>query len=200
MARIVVEGPIGVGKTSLTHALAESLDARTVLEVVEDNPFLARFYDDPERHSFSVQAFFLVSRFKQAQELNQGFLFERHVVSDYMFEKDWIFASLNLQGDEWALYEDLYLQLRPKLAPPDLTVYLRADIDLLLKRIAMRDRPFERRIDPAYLERLCTAYDAYFESHSGPLHVIEASSVDFVASRRDRDAVLSDVLKLAKVA
>lgn len=200
MARIVVEGPIGVGKTSLTHALAESLDARTVLEVVEDNPFLARFYDDPERHSFSVQAFFLVSRFKQAQELNQGFLFERHVVSDYMFEKDWIFASLNLQGDEWALYEDLYLQLRPKLAPPDLTVYLRADIDLLLKRIAMRDRPFERRIDPAYLERLCAAYDAYFESHSGPLHVIEASSVDFVASRRDRDAVLSDVLKLAKVA
>jgi deoxyadenosine/deoxycytidine kinase len=200
MARIVVEGPIGVGKTSLTHALADALAAKTVLEVVEENPFLARFYDDPERHSFSVQAFFLVSRFKQAQELNQGFLFQSHVVSDYMFDKDWIFASLNLQGDEWTLYEDLYHQLKPKLTPPDLTVYLRADVDLLLRRIAKRDRPFERDIDPDYLARLCASYDAYFEDHGGPLHVIEADSVDFVASRRDRDAVLADVLKLAKVA
>jgi len=108
MANIVVEGPIGVGKTSLTRLLAEAIGARQVLEVVEENPFLASFYQDPGRYAFSTQSFFLLSRFKQSQELGQGSLFARHVVADYLFDKDWIFASLNLQGDEWELYQDLY--------------------------------------------------------------------------------------------
>jgi len=200
MANIVVEGPIGVGKTSLTRLLAEAIGARQVLEVVEENPFLASFYQDPERYAFSTQSFFLLSRFKQSQELGQGSLFARHVVADYLFDKDWIFASLNLQGDEWELYQDLYRSLRPKLAPPDLVVYLRADPELLLPRIAQRARPFERDMDPEYLRRLGSAYDAWFEHCPYPLHVIEASDVDFVASAVDRDAVLADVLQLAKVA
>ena len=200
MANIVVEGPIGVGKTSLTRLLAEAIGARQVLEVVEENPFLASFYQDPERYAFSTQSFFLLSRFKQSQELGQGSLFARHVVADYLFDKDWIFASLNLQGDEWELYQDLYRSLRPKLAPPDLVVYLRADPDVLLPRIAQRARPFERNMDPEYLRRLGLAYDAWFEHCPYPLHVIEASDVDFVASAADRDAVLADVLQLAKVA
>ena len=200
MANIVVEGPIGVGKTSLTRLLAEAIGARQVLEVVEENPFLASFYQDPGRYAFSTQSFFLLSRFKQSQELGQGSLFARHVVADYLFDKDWIFASLNLQGDEWELYQDLYRSLRPKLAPPDLVVYLRADPELLLPRIAQRARPFERDMDPEYLRRLGSAYDAWFEHCPYPLHVIEASDVDFVASAVDRDAVLADVLQLAKVA
>ncbi|MDZ7708148.1 MAG: deoxynucleoside kinase [Trueperaceae bacterium] len=200
MANIVVEGPIGVGKTSLTKLLADAIGARQVLEVVEENPFLAAFYQDPERYAFSTQSFFLLSRFKQSQELGQGSLFARHVVADYLFDKDWIFASLTLQGDEWELYQDLYRSLRPKLAPPDLVVYLRADPDVLLPRIAQRARPFERNMDPDYLRRLGSAYDAWFEHCPYPLHVIEASDVDFVASPADRDAVLADVLQLAKVA
>lgn len=200
MANIVVEGPIGVGKTSLTRLLADAIGARQVLEVVEENPFLASFYQDPERYAFSTQSFFLLSRFKQSQEMGQGSLFARHVVADYLFDKDWIFASLNLQGDEWELYQDLYRSLRPKLSPPDLVVYLRADPDVLLPRIAQRARPFERDMDPEYLRRLGLAYDEWFEHCPYPLHVIEASDVDFVASPADRDSVLADVLQLAKVA
>lgn len=200
MATIVVEGPIGAGKTSLSRLLAEQLAARLVLEVVEENPFLARFYEDPERWAFSAQAFFLLSRYKQVQELQQASLFHHHTVSDYLFDKDFIFASLNLRGDEWELYRDLYGQLAPKLTAPDLVVYLRADPDLLLERIARRGRPFERRIDPDYLRRLSRAYDEHFERAALPLHVIEASEVDFVARPQDREAVVADVLQLARVA
>jgi deoxyadenosine/deoxycytidine kinase len=200
MANIVVEGPIGVGKTSLTRYLAGAIHAREVLEVVEENPFLAPFYQDPERFAFPAQTFFLLSRFRQSQQHNQGSLFARHVVADYLFEKDWIFASLNLSGDEWELYQELYRSLAPKLVPPDLVVYLRADVDVLLGRIAGRARPFERDIDPDYLRRLNEAYDAWFTHCPYPLHVIEAADVDFVASEEDRAALLSDILQLAKVA
>ena len=200
MANIVVEGPIGVGKTSLTRYLADAIGARQVLEVVEENPFLASFYGDPERFAFSAQTFFLLSRFRQSQQQRQGSLFAPHVVADYLFEKDWIFASLNLHGDEWELYQELYRSLAPKLAPPDLVVYLRADVEVLLKRIDMRGRPFERNMDPDYLRRLNAAYDAWFERCPHPLHVIDAAGVDFVASERDRSALLDDILQLAKVA
>lgn len=200
MATIVVEGPIGVGKTSLSRLLAEELRARLVLEVVEENPFLERFYEDPERWAFSTQSFFLLSRYKQLQEMQQADLFHRHTVSDYLFDKDFIFASLNLRGDEWELYRDLYAQLAPKLATPDLVVYLRADPELLLERIARRGRPFERSMDPDYLRRIGEAYDEHLMRASLPLHVIEASEVDFVARPQDRKAVVADVLQLARVA
>ena len=144
LAYIVVEGPIGGGKTSLSRLLSETLQARLVLEVVEENPFLAPFYEDPARYAFNAQVFFLLSRYKQILDLNQGALFFEHTVSDYLFDKDFIFASLNLAGDEWALYEELYTQLKPKLAAPDLVVYLRAAPDLLLQRIAKRGRVFRK--------------------------------------------------------
>ena len=200
MATIAIEGPIGVGKTSLTHLLAERLDARVVLEVVEENPFLARFYEDPARWAFNVQTFFLLSRFRQSQEQAQGDLFATHTVADYLFDKDRIFASLNLRGDEWALYEDLYASLRPRLTPPDVVVHLRADPELLLQRIAKRGRPFETAIDPDYLRRLAAAYDAFFERYPHPVVTIPAAEVDFVGSPTDRDAVLAQVLAPLKAA
>ncbi|MDZ7703501.1 MAG: deoxynucleoside kinase [Trueperaceae bacterium] len=200
MAYIVVEGPIGVGKTSLSRILADELHARLVLEVVEENPFLAAFYDDPESYAFRVQVFFLLSRYKQSQDVQQGDLFYRHTVSDYLFDKDAIFAALNLRGDEWQLYEDLYRQLRPKLPRPDLTVYLRADPDLLLGRIAKRGRDFERDMAADYLARLNERYEAYFAHFDGPLEVIEAAEVDFVENPTDRERLLRRILQQAKVA
>ncbi len=200
MPFIAVDGPIGAGKTSLSQLLAEELGARLLLEVVEENPFLAPFYENPERYAFSAQTFFLLSRYKQVQELTQGSLFAEHTVADYLFDKDFIFASLNLRGDEWNLYRGLYAQLRPRVARPDLAVYLRAAPELLLSRIAKRGRPFEREIKADYLERLGEAYDRYFEYYDAPLHVIEAADYDFVTRGDDRERVLSTILNLARAA
>ncbi len=200
MAYIVVEGPIGGGKTSLSRLLSETLRARLVLEVVEENPFLAPFYEDPARYAFNAQVFFLLSRYKQILDLNQGALFFEHTVSDYLFDKDFIFASLNLAGDEWALYEELYMQLKPKLAAPDLVVYLRAAPDLLLRRIAKRGRVFEKNIEASYLRRLGEAYDGYFHAYRGPLHVVEAADYDFVGLECDRERLVGDIVRAARVA
>ncbi|CAA9332621.1 MAG: Deoxyadenosine kinase @ Deoxyguanosine kinase [uncultured Chloroflexia bacterium] len=200
MSFIVIEGPIGAGKTSLGRLLAEELEARLLLEVVEENPFLAPFYADPERYAFSVQTFFLLSRYKQVQELTQGSLFFADTVADYLFDKDFIFASLNLRGDEWRLYGGLYKQLRPRVPRPDLTVYLRAAPELLLERIAKRGRPFEQGIEAGYLHRLGEAYDRYFNHYDAPLHVIEAADYDFVESTSNREKLISEVLEMTKVA
>ena len=200
MPLIVTEGPIGAGKTSLSRLLAQELRARLVLEVVEENPFLAEFYGDPDRYAFSAQTFFLLSRYKQMQELMQGSLFYGGAVSDYLFDKDFIFASLNLKGDEWRLYETLYAQLSPKAPRPDLTVYLRASPELLLARIAQRGRPFERAIEADYLARLSSAYDRFFRTYDAPLLVLEAAAYDFVGSTNDREKVLADVLRHVQVA
>lgn len=199
MPFIVIEGPIGAGKTSLSRMLAAELNAQLVLEVVEENPFLAPFYRDPERYAFSTQTFFLLSRYKQVQEIGQGSLFFEHTVADYLFDKDFIFASLNLKGDEWELYRDLYRQLRPKLPEPELTVYLRADPELLLGRIAKRGRAFEQGIESPYLRALSGAYDRYFEHYRAPLHVVQAADYDFVGSAADRKRLLGSILKLAQV-
>ena len=190
---IVVEGPIGAGKTSLTRILAEHFGAEVNLEVVEENPFLADFYHDKDRFAFSVQVFFLLSRFKQLSRLAQGSLFSSHVVSDYMFEKDFIFASMNLRDEEFSLYQDLFEQLRPQLAAPDLIIYLRAGISLLKERILKRGRPFERDMDPEYLVLLNERYDAFFLTHARPLLTLEADEFDFVEDPRDRDLVVQQV-------
>jgi deoxyguanosine kinase len=194
---IVVEGPIGAGKTSLSRLLADHLGAELNLEVVEENPFLAGFYADPQRYAFSVQVFFLLSRFKQLSRLNQGSLFSASVVSDYLFDKDFIFASMNLRDAEFDLYRELYEQLRPRLSTPDLTVYLHAEPDLLLERIAKRGRPFEQAMDPEYLRNLNRHYDEYFRTFQGDLLVLEAADYDFVGNPADRDTVLDLVLKRA---
>ncbi|WP_027482741.1 deoxynucleoside kinase [Deinococcus pimensis] len=190
---VVVEGPIGVGKTSLTHALAREFSARVNLEVVEENPFLAAFYEQPEAYAFQVQVFFLLSRFKQLQALTQAELFSGSVVSDYLFDKDFIFAAMNLRDHEFALYEDLYRHLSPRLAHPDLVVYLRAEPDLLLSRIARRGRAFEQTMDPEYLRELTRRYDEYFRTYPGPVLRIDAHAYDFVGNADDAAEVLGRV-------
>jgi deoxyguanosine kinase len=190
---IVVEGAIGVGKTSLCRILATEFKAALNLEVVEENPFLASFYENPERFSFNVQTFFLLSRFKQLSSLAQQSLFEAAVVSDYLFDKDFIFASMNLRDAEFELYKDLYTHLKPQLRLPDLIIYLRAETPLLLERIAKRGREFERNIDPNYLKTLNTHYENYFRAYTGKVLTLEALEYDYVENLFDQQRILEQV-------
>lgn len=190
---VVVEGPIGVGKTSLSRKLAARYGAELNLEIVEENPFLARFYEQPDAYAFQVQVFFLLSRFKQLSALSQPGLFSGNVVSDYLFDKDFIFAAMNLKDAEFALYEDLYSHLSPRLPSPDLVVYLRADTDELLRRIAKRGRPFETEMKAEYLADLTARYDEYFRTYAHPLLTIEAAGYDFVARPEDEQAILTEI-------
>jgi deoxyguanosine kinase len=151
---IVVEGPIGVGKTSLSNLLSERFRARRILEVVEENPFLSSFYTDRDKYAFQTQIFFLLSRFRQQQELFQQDLFNSVTVSDYLFAKDRIFACLTLDPNELSLYDRVFEALGPRVAKPDLVIYLQARLEVLLQRIKKRGREFERKFDPVYLEEL----------------------------------------------
>src|SRR5436853_2328794 len=151
---IVVEGPIGVGKTSLTRALAKRFAARSVFEIVEENPFLASFYQDRNKYAFQTQLFFLLSRFKQQQELFQQDLFSQATVSDYLFAKDRIFASITLDPNELALYERVYEHFGPRVMKPDLVIYFQARLAVLLARIRKRGRGSEGKFDPESLPEL----------------------------------------------
>ena len=183
---IVVEGPIGVGKTALTRALAKRFSARSVFELVEENPFLASFYQDRNKYAFQTQLFFLLSRFKQQQELFQQELFSQVTVSDYLFAKDRIFASITLDPNELALYERVYEHLGPRVMKPDLVIYLQARLDVLLTRIRKRGREFERKFDPEYLAELSRTYNDFFHRYDEtPLLVINTSDIDFVETERD---------------
>ncbi len=191
---IVVEGPIGVGKTSLTRALAERFSGRTVFEQVEENPFLASFYQDRNKYAFQTQLFFLLSRFKQQQELFQQELFSRVTVSDYLFAKDRIFASIPLDPNELALYERVYEHLGPRVMRPDLVIYLQARLEVLLARIRKRGREFERKLDPEYLGELARTYNDFFHRYDEtPLLVINTSDIDFVESERDFEELIRAV-------
>jgi deoxyguanosine kinase len=180
---IVVEGPIGVGKTTLARLLADALGARVVLEQVDENPFLKRFYDRPRQYAFQTQLFFLLTRYRQQKELAQQDLFGQNTVVDYLFAKDQIFAQLNLDTDELALYRQLFGLLDARLAKPDLVVYLQARVDVLLDRLRRRDREYERRISPEYIHGVAEAYrDFFFYYDETPLLVINSSEIDFVAN------------------
>jgi deoxyguanosine kinase len=188
---IVVEGPIGVGKTALTRALAKRFAARSVFEIVEENPFLASFYQDRNKYAFQTQLFFLLSRFKQQQELFQQELFSQATVSDYLFAKDRIFASITLDPNELALYERVYEHLGPRVMKPDLVIYLQARLDVLLARIRKRGREFERKFDPEYLAELSRTYNDFFHRYEEtPLLVINTSDIDFVESDRDFEELI----------
>jgi deoxyguanosine kinase len=181
---IVIEGVIGVGKTSLARLLARDLDARLNLEVVEENPFLACFYEDPRRYAFSTQLFFLLSRYQQQQGFFQQDLFKRRVVSDYLFAKDRIFANLNLDDIELQLYERVATELQGRVPNPDLVVYLQASVDLLMNRISRRGREYEREMKRTYIESLTEAYNHFFFHYDDcPLLVVNTNDIDFVHER-----------------
>lgn len=189
---IVVEGPIGVGKTSLAKILASEFRARSVFERVEDNPFLAKFYEDPQTYGFQNQIFFLLSRYQQQRELSQQELFREGTVADYLFAKDRIFATLNLSSDELALYQRLYGLLDPRVPKPDLVVYLQATAEVLYKRLKKRDKFYERNVTLEYLREVAQAYNQFFFRYEeSPLLVVNTSEIDFVASSED----LADLIK-----
>jgi len=191
-AYIALEGPIGVGKTTLAQTLARALNARLILEEEQQNPFLARFYEDPEKYAISVQLYFLLTRYNQQRELLQRPLLEQGTVADYLFAKDRIFANLNLAPDELVLYEQVYKLLDSKMAKPDLVVYLLANVDVLAERLRRRNRDFERDISYEYLERVSTAYrDFFFYYDEAPLLVVDTSEIDFVNNPND----LADLIR-----
>ena len=192
---IVTEGPLGVGKTSLTSLLAEELGARLLLERAEDNPFLSDFYKDSARYRFQTQMFFLLNRYRQQEEMAQPDLFTRITISDYLFAKDRIFAYLNLNDHELSLYEQIYKMLEPKIVRPDLVIFLQADTDTLLRRIKLRNRSFEKDINHDYIATVNEAYNQYFFHYSEtPLLVINTSDIDFVHRREDLDDLLKQIL------
>jgi deoxyguanosine kinase len=196
---IVVEGPIGVGKSSLTNLLSQRFGARRVMEVVEENPFLASFYGDRAKYAFQTQMFFLLSRFKQQQELFQQDLFNAVTVSDYLFAKDRIFAALTLEMDELKLYERMFEALGPRVTKPDLVIYLQARLDVLLRRINKRGREFERQFDASYLESLTKAYNEFFFHYNEtPLLVVNTSDIDFVNRAEDLEDLIQVVRQTKK--
>ena len=194
---IVTEGPIGVGKTSLTSLIAEELGARLILEQAEENPFLSDFYKDSARYRFQTQMFFLLNRYRQQEDMIQPDLFTRITISDYLFAKDRIFAYLNLNDHELALYEQIYKMLEPKIVRPDLVIFLQADTDTLLRRIRQRARQFEKEINRDYIASVNEAYNHYFFHYSQtPLLVINTTDIDFVNRRGDLDDLLKQILSM----
>lgn len=186
---IAIEGVIGVGKTTLARLLQPSFESVLLLEVFEENPFLSDFYSDRERYAFQTQIFFLLSRYHQQRRVVTEVLTkEANLIADYTFEKDALFAGINLGGDELEMYYKVHEALAEKVVAPDLVVYLRADTEVLMQRIAFRDRPYERNMDGAYIEQLNQAYDAFFTDHQSrrsPVLVIDTGRLDYVHNSAD---------------
>lgn len=185
---IAIEGVIGVGKTTLARLLHESFQSNLLMEVFEENPFLSQFYADRQRYAFQTQMFFLLSRYHQQRrsvpELTSG---GKNLCSDYTFEKDALFARINIAGDELVMYNRIHEALAEKITNPDLIVYLRAETPILMQRIAQRDRSYERNMQYAYIDELNRAYDDFFlkGSRSAPVLTIEAGLMDFVRYEKD---------------
>ncbi|HNP36766.1 MAG TPA: deoxynucleoside kinase [Woeseiaceae bacterium] len=195
---IAVEGPIGVGKTALATRLAKSLGAELMLEEVEANPFLERFYRDGQRAALPAQMFFLFARARQIENLRQSDLFTEVRVADYLFAKDRLFAELNLDQDELSLYDQVAANLDIEPPVPDLVIYLQASVDSLLRRIAKRGRHFEARIERAYLERLTEVYARYFHSYDeGPMLIVNASQIDPVHNDADYERLFQQIEKIS---
>lgn len=191
---IVVEGPIGVGKTSLARRLAESMDGELILEENEANPFLERFYRTDRKAALPAQLFFLFQRARQLEELRQSDLFAPVRIADFHFSKDRLFAELNLDREELSLYEQISAKLEVEAPVPDLVIYLQASVDALLQRIARRGIAYERMIDRNYLERLTEAYARFFHAYDeGPLLIVNASSIDPVGNETDYDQLFRQI-------
>ena len=196
---IAVEGPIGVGKTSLARRLCASLSAQGVLEDATHNPFLERFYRNPRAGALPAQLYFLLQRAQQLTSLKQADLFAPVRVADYLLEKDRLFARVTLDEAEYALYEQLYTRLDIQVPKPDLVVYLQAPVDVLLERIARRGVAYEHYIDRGYLERLNEAYARFFhEFDTAPLLIVNAASIDPVSNQRDYDELLAAIRRMSR--
>jgi len=194
---IVVEGPIGAGKTSLTYKLAERLDADTLLENASDNPFLPRFYQEPKRYALPTQLHFLFDRARQLRDLAQGDLFRAGTVSDFLIDKDMLFARLNLDDDEFELYQKVYADLAPQAPTPDLVIYLQAPIDALRERVHRRGVEFERGMDADYLQRLANSYSEFFHRYeAAPLLIVNTANLNFAQSEDDFELLLERVDKM----
>jgi len=188
---IAIEGPIGVGKTSLAQLLSKELGARLVLEDFEDNPFLPDFYNDPERFGFQTQLFFLLQRYRQQQDLRQVDMFQKLLITDYMFVKDRLFASLNLGDKEMQLYDTVASLLERNIIKPDIVIYLQADTDVLMKNIEKRGRNMERNVTWEYIDALNQVYTEYFFRYQDtPLVIINTYNIDFVENENDLKEVI----------
>ncbi|HIB03017.1 MAG TPA: deoxynucleoside kinase [Candidatus Marinimicrobia bacterium] len=188
---VSIEGVIGVGKTSLAHLLEERLNAKLVMEKFDENPFLADFYLDPERYAFQTQLFFLLSRYRQQQELRQTDVFHKLVISDYMFVKDRLFASLNLDDKEMSLYDSVAKILEKNILNPDLVIYLQAETPKLMERITLRGRDFEKNMSQDYIDALNQVYNEYFfRFQESPLLIINTNDIDFVHNEEDLEEVI----------
>ncbi|HTS23043.1 MAG TPA: deoxynucleoside kinase [Casimicrobiaceae bacterium] len=191
---LVVEGPIGAGKTSLARALARRLDAEALLEAPEDNPFLARFYADMPRYALPTQLNFLFQRVDQLRGLAQLDLFARPTVADFLLDKDPLFAQLNLSEDEFALYEKIYSHLKPQTPTPDLVVYLQAPVATLVARVHKRGVDYERSIPEVYLARLADAYSRYFYQYDeAPLLIVNSERLNFVDDTEHFELLVSRI-------
>ncbi|BBP05313.1 deoxyguanosine kinase/deoxyadenosine kinase [Sulfuriferula plumbiphila] len=183
---IAVEGPIGAGKTSLARRIADHIRADLLLENAGENPFLPRFYQDPKRHALATQLFFLFQRSGQVQDLQQSDLFRHNTVADFLLDKDLLFARLNLDDDEFRLYQKIYDELQPRAPVPDLVIYLQARPDILQARVLGRGIDYERSISTDYLRRLADSYTRYFYSYTAaPLFIVNCEHLNFVQSDAD---------------
>jgi deoxyguanosine kinase len=191
---IAVEGPIGVGKTTLARMLATALDGDLLLERTEDNPFLEKFYKDRQRYALQTQLFFLVTRYQQQKDLNQLDLFQRIIVSDYLFDRDRIFAHINLDKNELRLYDIVYGLLEARITRPDLVILLQAPAEILKERIRTRGKRSEREISLEYLQEVAEAYKDYFFYYSdSPLLVVDATEIDVVRHKDDFEDLLREI-------
>jgi deoxyguanosine kinase len=192
----VIEGVIGVGKTSLAEILANRMQGRLVLEHPEENPFLESFYADPTRYAFQTQLFFLLSRYRQQQELPQPDFFHPILIADYLFAKDKIFAYINLSEGELLLYERVLEILEPRIRKPDLVIYLQSSTERLMRNIRLRSRPYEGPISEVYIRTLNEAYNHFFSHYKEtPLLIVNATHLDFVRNEDDLEALVSEILR-----
>jgi deoxyadenosine/deoxycytidine kinase len=194
---IVVEGPIGVGKTTLAQRLADYADATSLLEKPQDNPFLARFYQDAERYALPTQLFFLFQRINEVRDLAQMDMFQSRTIADYLFEKDELFARLTLSDDEYTLYQSIYQSLAPQAPTPDLVIYLQAPTEVLIERVHKRGSRYERSVQDDYLSKLANSYGEFFHHYqAAPVLVVNSENLNFVDNENDFNLLLERIGKM----